>query len=212
MNLSSSVFITDFLSRVVAEWKAYEWEKVFWDVRLRGMVNTSSCRRLEWLRRLTTPPVSSNRLQLWTSRHSVKYRTTWNLAIPLWVECSWNVMAHCNAREEKQRENWRMEWVSSTLYTTSEHGLSSITTADAHISAASSRLNWRPHRFKWTRPFCRKTKSGFCACAITFQKQSASKLSNQICDLEIVSKSYSTRGRVTLQPSNPNDCKMPFIS
>ena len=24
-------------------------------------------------------------------------------------------------------------------------------------------------RFKWTRPFCRKMKSGFCACAITFQ-------------------------------------------
>jgi len=27
-------------------------------------------------------------------------------------------------------------------------------------------------RFKWTRPFRRKTKSGFCACAITFQTQS----------------------------------------
>ena len=50
--------------------------------------------------------------------------------------------------------------------------LSSITTADAHTSAASSRLNWRPCRFKWTRPFRRKTKSGFCACAITFQTQS----------------------------------------
>jgi len=37
-----------------------------------------------------------------------------------------------------------MEWVASTLHTTSEHGLSSITTADAHTSAASSRLNWRP--------------------------------------------------------------------
>jgi len=42
--------------------------------------------------------------------------------------------------------------------------LSSITTADA-----SSRLNWRTRRFKCTRPFRRKTKSGFCACAITFQ-------------------------------------------
>jgi len=40
----------------------------------------------------------------------------------------------------------------------------------AHTSAASSRLNWRPTgRLKWTRPFRRKTKSGFCACAITFQ-------------------------------------------
>jgi hypothetical protein len=34
-----------------------------------------------------------------------------------------------------------MEWVASTLHTTSEHGVSSITTADAHTSAASSRLN-----------------------------------------------------------------------
>jgi len=28
-----------------------------------------------------------------------------------------------------------------------------------------------PLRFKWTRPFHRKTKSGFCVCAITFQMQ-----------------------------------------
>jgi len=75
------------------------------------------------------------------------------------------------SREGKWRGNWRMEWVASTLHATSEHGVSSITTADAHTSAASSRLNWRPRRFKWTRPFRRKTKSGFCACAITFQKQ-----------------------------------------
>ena len=75
-------------------------------------------------------------------------------------------------REGKWRGNWRMEWVASTLHTTSEHGVSSITTADAHTSAASSRLNWRPRRFKWTRPFRRKTKSGSCACAITFQTQS----------------------------------------
>jgi len=26
-----------------------------------------------------------------------------------------------------------------------------------------------PRRFKWTRPFRRKTKYGFCECAITFQ-------------------------------------------
>ena len=65
-----------------------------------------------------------------------------------------------------------MEWVVSTLHTTSEHGVSSITAADAHTSAASSQMNRRPHRFKWIRPFRRKTKSGFCACAITFQTQS----------------------------------------
>jgi len=81
-------------------------------------------------------------------------------------------MEHGDAREEKWRWNWRMEWVASTFHTTSEHGVSSITTADPHISAASSRLNWRPWWFKWTRQFPRKTKSGFCACAITFQTQS----------------------------------------
>jgi hypothetical protein len=78
-------------------------------------------------------------------------------------------MAHGDARAGKWRGNWRMAWVASTLQTTSEHGVSSITTADAHNSAASSRLNWRPRRFKRTCPFRRKTKSGFCACAITFQ-------------------------------------------
>ena len=85
------------------------------------------------------------------------------------VDSSWNVMANGDAREGKWSGSRRMEWVASTLHTTSEHGVSSITTADAHTSAASSQLNWRPRRFKWTRPFRRKTKSGFCACAITFQ-------------------------------------------
>jgi len=33
---------------------------------------------------------------------------------------------------------------SRTLHTTSEHGVSSITTADALTSAVSSQLNWRP--------------------------------------------------------------------
>ena len=58
---------------------------------------------------------------------------------------------------------------SQYSHATSERGLSSITQADAHTSAASSRLNWRPNWFKWTRLFRRKTKSGFSACAITFR-------------------------------------------
>jgi len=37
-----------------------------------------------------------------------------------------------------------MEWVASTLHTTSEHGVSNITNPEAHKSAASSRLNWGP--------------------------------------------------------------------
>ena len=51
-------------------------------------------------------------------------------------------MAHGDAREGKWRGNWRMEWVASTLHTISEHGVSSITTADAHTTAASSRMKW----------------------------------------------------------------------
>ena len=46
--------------------------------------------------------------------------------------------------ERSEGRNWRMEWLAIILHTTSEHGLSSITTADTHNSAASSRLNWRP--------------------------------------------------------------------
>jgi hypothetical protein len=88
------------------------------------------------------------------------------------VESSWNVMAFGDAREGKWGGNSPMEWVASTLHTTSEHGVSSITIADARIAAASSRLNWRPRRFKWTRPFRCRTKSGSCAGAITFQTQS----------------------------------------
>ena len=85
------------------------------------------------------------------------------------LDSSWNVMTHGDAREGKLRGNWRVEWVVSTLHNTSEHGVFSITTANAHTSAASSRLNWRLRRFKWTRPFRRKTKSGLCGCAIIFK-------------------------------------------
>jgi hypothetical protein len=98
------------------------------------------------------------------------YRFTFHLTVK--VDSSWNVMAHGDALEGKWKGNWRMECVASTLHTTSEHGVSSITTittADAHNSAARSRQTWRPRRFKWTRPFRRKTKSGFCVCAVTFQ-------------------------------------------
>jgi len=70
---------------------------------------------------------------------------------------------------------------SQYSHTTSERGVSSITNADALTSAASSRLNWRPRRFKWTRPFRRKTKSGFSACAITFQTQSTWRYSSPWC-------------------------------
>jgi hypothetical protein len=40
-----------------------------------------------------------------------------------------------------------MQWVASTLHTTSEHGVSSITTADEHTSAVPV-VDWTPRRFK----------------------------------------------------------------
>jgi hypothetical protein len=109
------------------------------------------------------------------------------------VESSWNVMAHSDTQEGKWRRNWQIEWVASTVHTTSDHGISSITTAEAHTSAASSRLNWRPCRFKWTRPFRRKTKSGFCACAITFQTQSSywQHAETTFCTLHWSEQSYT---------------------
>ena len=85
----------------------------------------------------------------------------------------------CRARSEPGGTRWRTGgevWGklangvgSQYSHATSERGISSITQADAHTSAASSRLNWHPHRFEWTRPFQGKTKSGFCVCAITFR-------------------------------------------
>jgi len=89
-------------------------------------------------------------------------------------------MAHGDTREGKWRGNWWIDWVASTLHTTSEHGLSSFTTADVHSSTTSNRLNWCPHRFKRTHPFHQKTKSGFWACAITFKTQSTWTRSLQI--------------------------------
>ena len=80
---------------------------------------------------------------------------------------------------------------SQYSYTISERVVSSITTADARTSAASIRRNWRPRRFKWTRPFRWKTKSGFCACAITFQAQSTS-------DPELCPKLHSCDESITV--------------
>jgi hypothetical protein len=108
-------------------------------------------------------------------------------------------MAHGDAREGKWRGNWWMKWVASTLHTTSEHGVSGVTTADAHTSAASNRLNWRPRQFKWTRPFRRKTKSGFCACAITFQTH-CTPLKIDRCRILIKVTINLKAGRLTLIP------------
>ena len=62
-----------------------------------------------------------------------------------------------------------MEWVASSLALDDGARSIQLLSADPHSSAASSQLNWHPRRFKWTCRFRWKTKSGFCACAITFR-------------------------------------------
>jgi len=74
-------------------------------------------------------------------------------------------MAHGDAREGKWRGNWRMEWVASTLHTTSEPGVSNWTDAPADLNGLVR--------------FARKTKSVFCTRAITFQTQSNCYLSRR---------------------------------
>jgi hypothetical protein len=112
----------------------------------------------------------------------------------------WHTVTHGRGSEGG---NWRIERVASTLHTTSEHGVSSIIAADAHTSAVSSRLNWRHCRFKWSRTFRRKTKSGFCACVITFQTQStySAYQKSALCDIPWLFLSTCFPNRST-QPNN----------
>ena len=96
------------------------------------------------------------------------------LNVTSYVHC----LSCCRARSEPGGTRWRTGGEvkgklangvgSQYSQATSERGISSITKADVHTSAVSCRLDWRPHWFEWTRPFRGKTKSGFCACAITF--------------------------------------------
>jgi hypothetical protein len=59
---------------------------------------------------------------------------------------------------------------SQYSHTISERCVSGITNADAHVPVASSRLNWRPRRFKWTPPFRLKTKSGSARVPSRFKR------------------------------------------
>ena len=88
------------------------------------------------------------------------------------VESSWNVMAHGDAREGKWRGNWRMECVASTLPRNTVYPALLPLMCTPRLPV----VDWTdaPHWFKRTRPFRRKTKSGLCACAITFQRKSSS--------------------------------------
>jgi len=103
----------------------------------------------------------------------------------------------------------KLAYAVGTLHTTSEHGVSSITTADVHTSAASSRLNWRPPPadLNGLVRFTRKTKSGFCACAITFQAQStANERTTLGCCVAGGVPAVRSCGRQTVQTALPWRC------
>jgi hypothetical protein len=159
---------------VLAKWKWIRWKQLkFHSTNVSRIVFPANNSIHSWiLRRTSFFPGTYSSVQMALSHALTKHFAFLKAQCLQYVESSWNVMAHGDAREGKWRGNWRMEWIASTLHTTSELGVSSIATTDAHNLAASSRLNWRPWRFKWFR---RKTKSGFCAPAITFQTQSTLK-------------------------------------
>jgi len=118
-----------------------------------------------------TPVIATNKSQLevvlckWTGEN-------WPFWQPIgakYVECVWNLMAHGDAREGKWRGNWRIEWVASTLTLPRKVVYPALLTLMRTTRLPAVDWNDAPRRFKWTRPFRRKTKSGFCTCAITFQ-------------------------------------------
>ena len=96
-------------------------------------------------------------------------RILWNLVL----DSSWNLMAHGGVREGKWR--WKLANSLGSQYPSHYLGTRCIQHYYRWCRTprlASSRLNWRPaHRadLNWLVRFARKTKSGFCACAVTFQ-------------------------------------------
>ena len=130
--------------------------------------------RIQWVWMKTQDAAVSLRERYWKSgrescRHACLYR--WQISGQQ-VESSWNVMAHGDAREGEV-EGKLANGVGSQ-YPSHDLGTWCIQHYYrwcAHLGC-QCRLNWNSRRFKWTRPFRRKTKSGFCACAITFQTPS----------------------------------------
>jgi len=78
-------------------------------------------------------------------------------------------MAHGDAREGKWRGNWRMQWAAILFTLPRNMVYPALLPLKRTPRLASSRLNWRPPAdLNGLVRFARKTKSGFCACAITF--------------------------------------------
>ena len=76
-----------------------------------------------------------------------------------------------------------MEWVASTL--TPPPNMVYPALLKLMRTPRLPAVDWTdaPHRFKWTRPFRGKKKSGFCACAITFRTSYNAKIRNQFVNI-----------------------------
>ena len=120
-------------------------------------------------------------------------------------------MAYGEAREEKWKGKRRMEWVAST------HALYRNTVDPALLPLMRTpRLpaaDWtvHPHRYKWTRPFRWKTKSGFCACVITFRFHSNTRQSENVRWETLSKQSASLVGQLT-PPAVRETASVQYIS
>jgi len=113
------------------------------------------------------------KIKSWAMGIAASYKEFWKRGnTVLKVEWKRNLVAHGDTREEKWRGERRMEWVakqSSVSLGTVHPVLLQSFSPDPHSKKASTRLNWHPRQYKWTRPFRWKTESGFCVCAIPFR-------------------------------------------
>ena len=94
----------------------------------------------------------------------------------------WNVMAHGDVWEWKWRGNWRMEWVASTLHSTSEHatiGSRGVRISGSNAGYTMFRGSVRVQATRSIRQFPLHFPSRASPCAITFQLDSTCSYSEQ---------------------------------
>jgi hypothetical protein len=69
-----------------------------------------------------------------------------------------------------------------------------------------------PRRFKWTHPFRRKTKSCFCACAITIEMQPTPQCFLFVQPLTAFLATFADKPRTGLEPSVANKCSTTHVT
>ena len=123
----------------------------------------------------------------------------------------WDTVTHWRGSEGETGE-WGEQLVPFTLPQNMVYpALLPTIKADAHTLAASRRMNWSPRRFKWTRPFHQKTKSGFCECAVTFQLSTINSVQNLLSFSAAIWCFFSCNDPPTLTTAHINciwSCRM----